>query len=94
MTRNPAKTQDCVVKKEDVRLTVTLCMIVASFIICWTPVGLVFMMIIFDLKPPHFLLTIVSLPLLLNTLVDPIILIFRLKSIREEFFNTFCCCKC
>lgn len=92
MARYSSEAQARIVKKEDVHLTVTLFMVVASFIMCWTPMVVLLTMTSFYGTMYEICSGYSSFyAILLNTVIDPLIFMFRLNAVREEFKNTFCC---
>lgn len=87
------------VRAEDIRLFLTLFLTVVSFVVCWLPLGITGVVLIFvpeNELPAYF--HCAPPMILLNLLADPIIFISCLKNIREEFFKTLkscmCCCYC
>lgn len=74
-------------KKDEIRMTKTMAMIVCSFVVCWLPIAVKFLIQI-DSK---FFFTLAITIASMNSAVDPLIFIFRMKEVGSGIKKLFEC---
>ena len=80
-----AFTSEFVKERREIRATVTLAMIVGTFIVLWTPgISFLFIMAITENRDFHIdLLELSTILVHLNSAIDPIIYAYRMNNVRE-----------
>ena len=95
-TRDNQKAVVTAFQKAKKNVTITLCLVFVSYVVCWTPTE--FAYLLFNMGYPYnFASTthdMVVVIVLCNMIVNPIIYAFKYQHFQQQFQKLFCrCCK-
>jgi hypothetical protein len=93
-TANERKTSVSAFQKAKKNVTITLCLVFISYVVCWTPTE--FSYLLYNMGYPYdFNSTthdVVVVVVLCNMIVNPIIYTFKYQHFQKQFLKVFCAC--